>query len=507
MKHLLLKLVQGVEKKELSKEELKELKELISEKIIKDGNYFKFNSDYRVGKVEIIRSSGVGFLSQMGTDQKDLVIEKGDLNGARQDDIVIAKRDFKKRGRPGAKVIFIAERAIEFTICYLKKKDDMVLAYELKTGEKIPLKTKQKALRPLPDMTVIKVDNFKQDVCDVLGVLTDPKVDEKISLAYAKRDEEFSSRILKEVKSYGSSVDKNLYQNRKDLTNISLITIDPKNAKDYDDAIFFDKEKYELFVAIADVTSYVHPFSATDEEAKNRGFTIYFPHKSIPMLPRELSENLCSLVENQDRLSFVFKIKLNKETLEIQNYELFEAVINSKKRYTYERVDEIFEGGKKDKKDEEFFEFLKPLSQITEKIRKKRLLKGFDFDNVEIRLEMDEELNLVSTYEEKQTLSHRIIEECMLLANKCAAAYFNEGIFRIHQAPDGKSIKQLIESLKEIGIEPRFHDNIHDMIIEVQKEAAKLDLKSQVDSLIIRSLKRAEYSYQNFGHFGLGFDN
>jgi len=507
MKQLLLKLVEGVNKNELSKDELKQLKPIIAAKIIKDGKYFKFNSDYRAGKVEIIKSSGVGFLVQMGVAGKDLVIEKYDLNGAKQDDIVIAKRDFKKRGRPGAKVVFIAQRAVEFSVCYLKKRDDAITAYELKTGERVHLRTKQKALRQLPDLTVIKVDTLKEDVSDVLGVLTDPSVDEKISLAYAKREEEFSPSIIKEAKSHGTEVDKSLYPDRKDLCEIPLITIDPTSAKDYDDAIFFDKEKFELYVAIADVTSYVYPFSATDEEAKKRGFTIYFPHKSIPMLPRELSENLCSLKENEQRLSFVFKIKLNKETLEVQKYELFEAVIKSKRRYTYERVDEIFQGAKKDAKDSDFFSFLEPLAEITERIRKRRLMRGFDFENVEIRMELDEKLNLVSTYEETQTLSHRLIEECMLLANKCAATYFNEGIFRIHQAPEGKSIKQLTDSLKEIGIEPKFYDNIHEMIQEVQKEAIKLDLKPQVDALIIRSLKRAEYNYMNFGHFGLGFDN
>lgn len=508
MRDLLLKLVNGVSKKELTKEELNQIKPLIKKRILKDGKFFKFNSDYRAGKVEIIQSSGIGFLVQIGVSGKDLVIEKRDLNGAKQDDLVICRRDFKKRGRPGCVVEYIAQRSIETVICYLKNEaDQAVVAYDLKTGERVHLRTKQKALRQLPDQTVIKVDTTIQDVVEVLGVLSDPAVDEKIALASVGRSEEFSSRILKEVRSYGDSVDKSYYPNRKDITDLPLITIDPKTAKDYDDAIYFDRENFELYVAIADVTSYVNPFTATDEEAKRRGFTIYFPHKSIPMLPRELSENLCSLVPDQERLSFVFKIKLNKENYQIVKYDLFEAIIRSKRRYTYERVDEIFEGGEKDAKDEQFFTFLEPLSKITETIREARLSRGFDFDNAEIRLHLDEELNLVSTDKEVQTLSHRVIEECMLLANRCAASYFNEGIFRIHEAPDGKSMKQLTESLLEVGIEPVFHDNVYDMIAEVQEKAEKLGVKEQVDALIIRSLKRAEYNYLNKGHFGLGFDN
>ncbi len=508
MKELLLKLVEGVSKNDLTKEELKQLKPLIQKHIIKDGKFFKFNSDYRAGKVEIIKSSGVGFLVQMGVAGKDLVIEKRDLNGARQDDIVVARRDFKKRGRPGCVVEFIAQRAVEFNVCYLSNQsDERIEAYDLKSGERIHLKTKQKAMRPLPDLTVVKVDNVQQDIVDVLGVLTDPAVDEKIALAYANREEGFTDRILKEVKSYGNDVDKKLYPNRKDITDLPLITIDPTTAKDFDDAIYFDEKNYELYVAIADVTSYVHPFTATDDEARKRGFTIYFPHKSIPMLPRELSENLCSLNPKVDRLSFVFKIKLNKETLEIQKYDLFEAVINSKRRFNYDEVDAIFNANSVPASDKPFFDFLTPLSEITERIRAKRLEGGFDFRNVEIRMMMDKELNLVSTFKEEQTLSHRVIEECMLLANRCAASYFNEGIFRTHEAPDAKSIRQLSESLTQIGIEPHFHENIHDMILDVQAQADKLDLKEQVDALIIRSLKRAEYNYLNRGHFGLGFTN
>ncbi len=508
MRELLLKLVNGVSKKELSKEELKQLKPLIKKRILKEGKYFKFNSDYRAGKVEIIQSSGIGFLVQIGVSGKDLVIEKRDLNGAKQDDLVICRRDFRKKGRPGCVVEYVAQRAVEYAICYLKNDpDSKVTAYDLRTGERIHLRTKQKALRPLPDLTVVKVDNTIQDIVEVLGVLTDPAVDEKITLAYAGRTEEFSGRILKEVRSYGDSVDKGMYPNRKDITDLPLVTIDPKTAKDYDDAIYFDEANMELYVAIADVTSYVNPFSATDEEAKKRGFTLYLPHKSIPMLPRELSENLCSLVPNEERLSFVFKIKLSKEGYQIVKYDLFEAVIRSKRRFTYEQVDEIFEEGVKTAGDERFFGFLEPLAKITERIRADRLAKGFDFENAEIRMNLDEELNLVSTEKEEQTLSHRIIEECMLLANRCAASYFNEGIFRIHEAPDGKSMKQLSEALIEVGIEPVFHDNVYDMISEVQDKAVALGVKEQVDSLIIRSLKRAEYNYLNKGHFGLGFDN
>jgi ribonuclease R len=224
------------------------------------------------------------------------------------------------------------------------------------------------------------------------------------------------------------------------------------------------------------------------------------------MLPRKLSENLCSLKPNEDRLAFVFKIYIDEKHLRIKRFELFEAIINSKKRYTYEMVDYLFANPPFAKEDKNIFSFLVPLSKLTQKIRAKRLQKGFDFSNAQIRLELDKNLNLISTYKEEQTLSHKIIEECMLLANKSAATFFDNGIFRVHLPPDFKSLNNLKKELQEIGIEFNFYDDIHESIKDVQLQAEKLNIKEQVDMLIIRSLKRAEYSYNNSSHFGLGFE-
>ena len=154
-------------------------------------------------------------------------------------------------------------------------------------------------------------------------------VDEKISLALFDKKEFFTKEAETEAKSHGDFVDKSYYPNRVDLTNLPFCTIDPVDAKDFDDAIYFDVAKHTLYVAIADVTEYVFPMGPIDKEAVERGFSIYFPHKSIPMLPRSLSENICSLKPNVDRLAYTFKITLDPLTCKPLKEELFESVIHS----------------------------------------------------------------------------------------------------------------------------------------------------------------------------------
>ncbi|WP_024790030.1 RNB domain-containing ribonuclease [Lebetimonas sp. JH292] len=225
-------------------------------------------------------------------------------------------------------------------------------------------------------------------------MLDDPWVDEKISLALYNKKEEFSKFAILEAESYGDFVDKSMYPQRIDLTEKYFCTIDPVSAKDHDDAIYFDKDENALYVAIADVSEYVYLNGNIDKEAKERGFSIYFPHKSVPMLPRALSENICSLKENEDRIKFTFKIVLDKNNNVIKE-ELFEAIINSKRKYSYERVDEFLAGKLEniDKTDEEILSWLLPLWKKIKHIRYERLKTGLDFESDEIRMSLDENRN------------------------------------------------------------------------------------------------------------------
>lgn len=503
-----IKLISGVQKSDIPKEAQKALEELKRLNIINQHkNQISLQKDYYIGYIDLARD-GTGFLKPLKNElSKDLLIESYDLKGAGQKDLVIVKRLLRKKGRPSAKVVYILERSRAFSIGYLIKDGIDFLALDIKTELPIKLNASKKSLKQLPLGTVFKID-ANGEILDVLGVLDDANVDEKISLALFNRKAEFSSQAELEAKAFGDKLDKSLYPDRIDLTHLPFVTIDPPNARDHDDAIYFDKDSHTLYVAIADVSEYVSLNSAIDKEAKERGFSVYFPHKAIPMLPRALSENLCSLKENEDRLAFVCQIVLDKKSLEPKEERFFEAIIRAKRFYTYDRVDEFIAGQKNnlDKQDKEILKFLLPLAKLTQKLKKKRLKSGYEFESDEVRLELNEKLELKATKIESETPSHSLIEDCMLLANKAAAKMFEFGIFRIHEEPSKEKIEELLNDLALIGIYPKKSKNLHELISELQKEAHKKGLKKYVDKMIIKAQKQAIYSAKNIGHFGLGFE-
>ncbi|BCD67837.1 ribonuclease R family protein [Nitratiruptor sp. YY09-18] len=503
MKEFLLKLIRGIEKKDIPREHLPLVDDLIRHKILKiDGKIVKLSSKYRIGKIDIARN-GTGFLEVFGVKAKDLLIEPEHLNGATKGDIVVAKRIFGGGGRPKAKVVYILEKAFRYSVAYLKDG----IFFNVKNEMPIAVKASKKSIAKLPEGTVVKVDNEAQIIVEVLGVLDDPKVDEKISLALYNKKEEFSKEAELEASSYPDEILPELYPERIDLTHLPFCTIDPVTAKDHDDAIYYDKKTNTLYVAIADVSEYVPPMGPIDKEAKERGFSIYLPHKSIPMLPRKLSEGICSLKENVDRLAFVSKITLD-ENLQPVKEELIEAIIRSRRKYSYDRVDEFIEGKFEnlDEVDKELLEWMMPLYEATKRLRKERLQRGFEFSNPEIRLLLDENGELVKTEIERETPSHALIEDCMLLANKATAKMFDYGIFRTHEEPAQEKIEELLNELANIGIFTKEYNTTHELFLYIQEEAEKLGIKEHVDRLLIRTQKQAGYTADNIGHFGLGFE-
>lgn len=292
-----------------------------------------------------------------------------------------------------------------------------------------------------------------------------------------------------------------MYPSRKDLRNLNFCTIDPIDAKDFDDAIYYDKNEHAIYIAIADVSAYVHAYSAIDKEARSRGFSIYFPHIAIPMLPRALSENICSLKPNEDRLAFCFKISLDQNN-EVIKEELFEAIINSKRRFNYDEVDEYLQT----QEDLGVINWLYEVFKITQNLRKKRLKNACEFKTQELRMTLDENNKLIKTRLENDTASHNLIEDCMLLANKAAAKLIDIGVFRNHLSPDYKKIDQLLADLSTLSIDINPKNNVIELFKDIQVLANELNIREEVDKLIIKAQKKAEYSSENAGHFGLGFD-
>ena len=510
MKEFAYKLVKGIERKDIPRDKRDIINDLIALGIVSDGKIIKLKSKYRIGKVDVTKK-GFGFLIPVGVKEKDYLIESHHLNGASRGDLVIGERLFNK-GRPKAKVVYILEKAFAYSVVYLsfeiKNSKKVPVLKNIKTNQPTFVNEKKKTLKKLPEGAVFKVNNYTAKIEEVLGVLDDAWIDDKISLALYNKKEEFSKKAKSEAKAFGDYVDKSMYPERVDLSELSFCTIDPESAKDHDDAIYFDKEKNELYVAIADVSEYVYLNGNIDKEAKERGFSIYFPHKSVPMLPRELSENICSLKENEDRLAFIFKIKLDKNN-EVVKEELFEGIIKSKRKYSYTKVDEFLKGNLEniDEIDEKILEWLLPLWEKIKHIRAKRLKNGLEFESDEIKMILDENGMIEKVELEKETPSHKLIEDCMLLANKAAAKMIDFGIFRVHEKPSKTSIDELYSELGSLGIEVNVDEkDFVKVVSDIQKQANELGIKKFVDKLIIRSQQQARYDANNIGHFALGFE-
>lgn len=478
----------------------------------KEGKLWKLSSLYRAGRL-YIGKDGRGYLESEFKEQKDLLIEPDYLGDARNGDIVVAKRFIGKRGRASGKVVAVIKRAHLFTVAYTHRDEQgNFMTLDIRTGEPTHVKMPGMDLKAFKIGTVFKVDVDTEEVLEVFGHLGDARVDEKISLALFNRPDDFPQECVTEAVQIESEVNKTEHEERIDLTHLDFCTIDPVTAKDFDDAIYFDLEKYVLYVAIADVSHYVPYFTEIDKEAKKRGFTTYLPHKSFPMLPRELSENICSLKPKVDRLAFVAKITLDKQTLLPLKEEFFEAIIHSKHRFNYEAVDGILANGYDGENEtiQRILHWLLPLQKVTVRLRKARLRHGFDFRSEEIKLTIDDNHELVSTDIETGTPSHSLIEECMLLANQAAAKRFNgdgDSIFRIHEPPQLSKIEALLTELAAIGLYVEEYEESPDLIRAIQAEAKKMGLEAEVDAMIIKSLRQASYSSHNVGHFGLGFSH
>ena len=444
-------------------------------------NKYILNSRFKIGTISIENSEAK---LNIPNSSQNIFVEFDKLNGAYHNDIVVAQVIFNPKGKIKAKVVYIIQKDTTPILSIVLGQK----LYSLK--ENIPIKTKVSPQKH-GDIVIFQDNKIIKTILNI----SNPKSDELISLylfGQEYRLNNYTTTITKK--------DINDTSKREDLSDLDFCTIDPNDAKDFDDAIFFDEQTDQLYVAIADVSSYIKPNSNLDKEAQKRAFSIYLPTKVLPMLPFELSNDICSLVPNQKRAAFVCKMQLDKSKTKVISSKFFEATIVSKRRYTYEEVDNIL----KNNQDT----ILHKLYGITQKIKKKRLKNGYDFRTKEIRLVLDKQDNLIATKYENSSASHSLVEECMLLANCEAAKKIKQkGIFRIHEHPTYFAIAQLLENLMQIGLKIKQKDDLQSTIASIKQKAKNTGLESEVDELIIKSLQQATYSSVRNIHFGLGFEN
>lgn len=312
-------------------------------------------------------------------------------------------------------------------------------------------------------------------------------------------------------KDIGNIIIAELNDSRKDIREKICFTIDPADAKDYDDAVSIEKTNdggYLLGVHIADVSYFVKENSVLDKEALNRGTSVYLLNKVVPMLPEALSNEICSLKPNQDRFTFSVDVELTKNYA-LKNFKIYKSLINSKKRFSYEEVQDIIE-----KKNGDFKKELVLMDKIAKHLFKKRMKEGgIDFESREVDFDYDEEGKITGIKVKERLDSMRMIEEFMLLANKCVTEFVTglskkfkqelSFIYRVHDEPDVEKLNALSEFVSQFGY--KLHVEDKDSIKELLESIKGKPEEYLINDLLIRSMAKAIYDEKNIGHYGLGF--
>ena len=354
-------------------------------------------------------------------------------------------------------------------------------------------------------------DKISGVVDEVLGRSDDVKACELAIIRDHQLYETFPQEVIDEAKSLSQEVLPSQKQGRRDLTNIVTFTIDGEDAKDLDDAVSVEKTEsgYILGVHIADVGEYVKYNTLLDEEAFNRGTSVYFPTSVLPMLPKELSNGICSLNENVERLTLSCIMTLDEDA-NVISHEICESVIKSKARLNYTNVYKVLCDEEADEKTESVKEELKIMHEISKKIQARKSREGtLDFEIPEVQFIFDENGMAVDFEKRERNDAHRLIEDFMVLANQTVAKEYCDKeipfVYRVHESPRKEKAIDIHEYMKGLGIRvPTIPETITPQYYqELIKCASGQAYTETVNKVILRSMQKARYTNQCLGHFGL----
>jgi ribonuclease R len=353
-------------------------------------------------------------------------------------------------------------------------------------------------------------------VVEVLGSYADPGMEIEIALRKHELPFEFSSAAEAETKRLPDAVRKEDWKGREDITRLPLVTIDGETAKDFDDAVFCERDGkgYRLIVAIADVSHYVRDGGALDRDAFDRGNSVYFPRRVIPMLPEKISNGLCSLNPQVERLCMVCDMSI-AATGAIRRYRFYPAVMFSHARLTYTEVAAaLYENdASARKKLAALLPNLEALDGLFRQLLKAREKRGaIDFETLETRMNFDDHGKIASIEPYERNDAHRLIEECMLAANVCASEYLRAHehavLYRVHEGPTAERLVKLRDFLGTFGLQLGGGDApaAKDYAKLLEKIKPRPD-KQLLQTVMLRSLRQAIYSPDNVGHFGLAYES
>ena len=484
---------------------------------LKDKNKRSSSRNTFVSVVKII-DKGRGSIINEETEDK-FYLKRNHVGRALDGDKVKVQLQDTIYSYPKARIIGIKERNRKIFTARLYRKGNQVLA------SLYPYQAKKVILKNLDteivefDLAVIEITDWRENhksayakLIKVISNYNDPRSDyEFVTRKNGIHQLKKKANDSKVNNDFKMILDKNL-KNRINLTNLETFTIDPKNAKDFDDAISIksNQKNIDLFIHISDVSTFVQHLDKIDCIAKEHGNSYYFDEETTHMLPENLSTDICSLRPNMKRLAYTIKISIDKN-FDITNYEFFESLIKSNKSFTYQEVENILQN----KDDSLFLGSLKLLFELTKNLKKKRLSKdGFEMDYERIYFSGHNENSLIKVKKDLCLNSNMMVEECMLLANKLASDFmfkkvsnrYRPGIYRNHEQPSMKSINFLDNLMTYKSGHVRKDSFRAKSLNDFLKKSKSNSSYNSLCVLVMKKMKKANYSSKSLGHFGLGLE-
>ena len=516
-----LELNDTIEIRELMKELIEEMYIIVTKKdrIISPNQAGMF-----VGKF-ISHRKGFGFVQSDKEDVRDLYIQSKDINGAMNGDRVLAEitREASGHMRAEGKIVNVIKRVTTQIVGTFKPHENFgfVIPREKTINSDVYIAKKFFNNAKEDDVVVVEITQWAYNdrkpegkIIEVLGNKDNRGIEIESIIREHGLPLEFQQKVLDEANYVAVPIPEEEYERRRDLRNESIFTMDGADAKDLDDAIqvkLLDNGNYLLGVHIADVTHYVREKSNLDKEALKRATSVYLVDKVIPMLPKQLSNGVCSLNPNEDKLTLSVEMEINDKGIVVK-YDIFESIINSKARMVYTDVSDILENndrGKKIKYAElvDDFRHAEKLAKILMKKREKRGALDFNFPEPYIHLDNNGRPYNIEPYERR--IANRIIEEFMLVANETIAEHFYwlgvPFVYRIHESPSSTKMESLNSFMSQYNILVKGDlEEVHPKSLQkIIKEVEGKQGEKAIHTLILRSLKQAKYSPECSGHFGL----
>ncbi len=516
---------------QVSKEDRNELNRLLNEllaegkiSITKKGKFIRAkHSDKLLEGTFISHPKGFGFVEIEGREE-DLYIPESCVNGAfHKDKVRVALLAGQKGKRQEAQVLEILERSIKQIVGIFDKSNKnygFVIPDNAKIGEDIFVPTERSKGAVSGHKVVCEITSYGKDrrkpegkITEILGHVNDPGVDIMSIVRGYELPMEFSDKIMRQVENVSNDVSEADMAGRRDLRDMTMVTIDGEDAKDLDDAVSLSKEGdlYHLGVHIADVTNYVQENSALDREALKRGTSVYLVDRVIPMLPHKLSNGICSLNAGVDRLALSCLMTIDSKG-DVISHEIVESVIKVDRRMSYTSVRKILED--KDEAEIAEYESLVPMFELMAELaailRNKRKKRGsIDFDFPESKIILDKNGRPIDIKPYERNVATKIIEDFMLIANETVAQHFYwmelPFVYRTHDNPDPEKIAKLSTFIRNFGYTIKSkQEEIHPK--ELQKLLTKIEdtpEEALISRLTLRSMKQAKYTIDSSGHFGL----